>query len=95
MNIFGDQTIKAGDLAMVVRDCCGAYLGQPLKVASVFNIPHPGEALCTKCQRSYSNISVVEVEDPGELLYAPLFWLMKIDPPQVSATVEQDERIAA
>lgn len=95
MNIFGDKSIKSGDLAIVVRDCCGRSLGTPVKVAKIFPVMHPSEALCGYCRRTYSNIDVVEVADPGRLYYCPLFWLKKIDPPMEKATEKHDEEIHA
>lgn len=95
MDIFGDQTIKPGDLAMVVRDCCGRYLGVPIKVRSIFNVSEPKSAMCGHCQRTYSNITMVEVESPTSLWYGPLFWMKKIEPPAEYERGENREELTA
>lgn len=95
MNIFGDKSIKRGDLAMVVRDCCGRYLGTPLTVANVLRINEPSIALCDTCKREYSNIDLVKVDSPTRLVFAPLFWLKKIDPPAIPETTDEREVLHA
>ena len=95
MNITGDKTIKAGDLAMVVRDCCGRHLGTPLKVGSIHFQPHPKNVRCDDCGREYSNVEYVKVENPGRVSNAPLFWLKKIDPPAIPETEDEREELTA
>lgn len=95
MNIFGDKTIKAGDLAMVVRDCCGRYLGRPVRVTKVFFVSDPAVCTCTRCRREYSNIDVAAVEASGTMIHAALFWLKKIDPPQQSVDERTEEELHA
>lgn len=95
MNIFGDQTIKVGDLAMVVRDCCGRYLGTPLRVAMVSSVTAPIEVVCGHCQSAYSNILVVTINGSHRIRHAPLFWLKKIDPPAIPEESDHLEEMSA
>lgn len=98
MNIFGDTTIKAGDMAIVVRDCCGHWLGRPLRVESVSAVPGVYDWLrCDQCDRRWTNIAYVVVEDgfARKFWHVPLWWLKKIDPPALTETEDEREELTA
>lgn len=91
------EPIKAGDLAIVVRDCCGASLGAVLKIAAVHRMAMPQWLKCAHCGRQFSNIDYAEgtTTRNGYPKFPPTFWLKKIDPPAVPETVEHEEEIRA
>jgi hypothetical protein len=75
-----DKPISVGDLVMVVRDCCGQYLGLTFRVEKVWT-PSQG-VICTECRVDFGSISVAETGMPkgipaGRL---PLSWLKRIPP---------------
>ena len=95
MNIFGDQTIKAGDMAMVVRDCCGHWLGRVVDVESLVPMRPEMWLECVVCKKQWSNITFAfnaNAKTNGVDLYrAPLHWLKKIDPSQETDIVDERE----
>lgn len=87
------EEICAGDLVMVIKDCCGIYLGLIRKVRKVFH--HPSECVCGTCSFSVSNLVLAEFEMAARLHIAPVMWLKKINPPPIAQDVETREELRA
>lgn len=71
--------IAAGDMVMVVRDCCGRYLGQVFRVQEV----HPESAwICGGCNGRGVNPTAIHPNCPQPELgpVYPLPWLRKLPP---------------
>ncbi len=92
------EPLKVGDLAIIVRDCCGVYLGTPIRVASMERVSLPKWISCTICKHGYSNISFA-VNDATANGHTPInvpeHWLKKIEPPAIPEHEERKERITA
>jgi hypothetical protein len=95
--MFWDTTINDGDTVVVVRDCCGMYLGRVFKVSFQKFIQHPSWIDCDICKKSYSNIPYVGVGGgrEGDFVHCPMHWLKKLPPISETDDVRQDEEITA
>lgn len=89
---MNDQ-ITPGDLCIVVRDCCGHWLGAIRTVRSIRRID--GILWCDKCHRSWDGITIAELGEFGELHRTPVSWLKRIKPLSESEGAETLEVIEA
>jgi hypothetical protein len=86
--------IKAGDLVMVVRGCCGRYphLGKVFTVASLKRVGSFSRLCCKQAQPESWRAVMVERKD---LHATPLSYLVKIDPPALPENTNNKEEIHA
>ena len=85
--------IVPGDLVVVVRDCCGAYLGC---VFTVGEIIHPPAVDCNHCNALIHQTQCAINADyrEGSRVYCqPTSWLLKIDPPAMESDVSADREL--
>lgn len=70
--------LKPGDLAVVVRDCCGHWVGA---LVTVGPIGDGGEnwLFCEKC-RVFLGGPASKNQPGGRMRHSPLRWLKKIEP---------------
>ena len=95
---MSDKPISVGDLAIVVRDCCGHWLGRVFRVSSIQQISLPAWIRCSLCARELSNIEYVRTDQPNvrdAVIHAPLGWLRRIPPIEECDEVSRDEGITA
>jgi hypothetical protein len=76
------EPIKAGDLVVVVHDCCGHWLG---KVFTVRNVGRESDLLeCGVCafkSENYSDLAFnAHWSRKGQVWCAPTSWLKRIPP---------------
>jgi len=85
--------IKKGDLVMIVRGCCDAQLGKRFALGRVFEVGgiaiHP-DCVCPFCGFTGNGLMFADAKEPipERLVYAPIPWLRKIDPPSEGETRE-------
>ena len=88
---MSDKPISVGDLVVVVRDCCGKYIGRTFIVEQMAT----GEAECVFCRARFHNVtvagdaSVASLRDNGNL--GILTWLRRIPPLEELEGVKTEE----
>jgi hypothetical protein len=91
---MSDQTIRAGDLVMVVRSpshvCTERFIGHVYRVSAVGT--HEWE--CRLCGYEATELFACERSgDPEEGF--PAAWVQKINPPAISSHTENKEELTA
>lgn len=86
------EPIKRGDLVMVIRDCCGRYLGDTFTVAE--SRVGFGNVYCDFC-RTYHPYGTLFFRRNGTRRGYPVDWLKRIPPLFELDDVKQDEEIHA
>ena len=73
------QPIQPGDLCIVVRDCCGEWLGRLISVREIKLIPR---LYCDVCYYSIvDSLGVFNaIDGDGKMRRVPLSWLKRIEP---------------
>lgn len=81
-----DASIKAGDLVMIVRPACcqNEFQGFPFTVQKIVH----RNVYCTGCGNYHDGLFALtgRKERPSR---APLYTLMKVDPPKVDETTKE------
>jgi hypothetical protein len=72
------SAIKSGDIVMVVRDCCGRWVGKVFTAGEDLF----GEGYCEHCKYSTNDRSVRNPEwaSIGQIFAMPVKWLKRIKP---------------
>ena len=84
--------IKRGDLVVVVRDCCGNYLGHTFTTAETR--VGRGNVYCEMCGFYHAD-GTLFFRRAGTRRGYPAAWLKRIPPLQKSETVKREEEIHA
>jgi hypothetical protein len=81
--------IKAGDLVVVVRECCQTQnLG---RIDTVMEIMPVDTGTCTYCGLTNGHKRIAVMPE----MSAPLAWLIKLDPPALHDSTKHSEEIPA
>ena len=84
--------IRPGDLVVVVRDCCGFWLG---KVATVRAIRRSPEHECDECKALLGCGIYIAETDHHDMRSPPVSWLKKLDADAQPEDVQREEEIHA
>lgn len=91
---MSDKQIRVGDLVMIVRTCCGSWVGAPFRVNELRHAN--GVARCNKCFMAISPSELIAFEGHGPTYHgAPISWLKRLDPDALNDDVPTHEELTA
>ena len=93
--------IGPGDLVVVVRDCCGHWLGQTFTVERVHIVFWPNTGDCPHCGFvKHGTFYAVDSADKsacndGKMAFAPRDWVKKIPPLAELEDIHETDEVLA